>query len=183
MKKALVILGVLVALCAAAMAGFLFYTKSFSPEKRLTLKEEGVELTVKYCRPYKRERKIFGALVPFGKMWRTGANEATIFDTKQKLRIGGEDLPAGTYSLWTIPEEDYWTIVFNGEYGQWGIRASDGEANHDPDMDVLRVKAPARTSTIPIEQFTITLQKSESIVTLALAWDDTQVALPMELVQ
>ncbi len=180
MKKALIIIGVLVAICATALTGFLFYTKSFSPEKTFVHKENGNAFTIVYCRPYKKGRQIFGSLVPYGKVWRTGANAATTFETDRDLTVKGEKLPAGKYSLWTIPEEEQWTIIFNKEHGQWGIRGNDGQVNRDAALDVLQVGIPAAASTEVVEQFTITITSEEPRQpVLNFAWDWTVVQLPM----
>src|SRR5262245_21771913 len=113
-------------------------TISLSPEEEVFFKQDNATITVFYNRPYKKGREIFGGLVPYDKVWRTGANEATTFETTADLVIKGKTLKAGKYSLWTIPNPDTWTIIFNSEYGQWGIN-SKAEANRDPSLDVLQI--------------------------------------------
>lgn len=100
---------------------------------------EGVEVTLEYGRPQVRERQIWGALVPYGKVWRTGANEATTISFDQDVEIEGESLPAGTYGLFTIPGEERWTVIFNKVADQWGA------FNYDAGEDALRVEVEPRS--------------------------------------
>lgn len=103
-------------------------------------------VTIEYSSPSVKGRKIWGTdLVPYGKVWRAGANEATIFQTDAELTIGGKKLPAGKYSLFAIAGEKEWTFIFNSETGQWGIKRS-GEANLDRANDVLTVTATPKKS-------------------------------------
>ena len=101
---------------------------------------EDAYVKVVYGSPRKKDREIFGSLVPYGEVWRTGANEATELTTTADLEINGETLPAGTYSVFTIPGEETWTVIFNSGLGQWGAY------DYDESTDVLRVEAEA-TST------------------------------------
>lgn len=153
-------------------------TKSFSPEDRAVFEKGSVLIHVFYNRPSKKERDIFGALVPYDKVWRTGANEATTFETNTQLEIEGKILKPGKYSLWTIPKEDTWTIIFNEEHGQWGIN-SKGEANRQPERDVLSVDINAVKQDQVFEQFTITFEKSGDDTEMVFAWDKTVAALPI----
>ena len=102
-------------------------------------------VTISYSSPAVKGRKIWGDLVPYGKVWRAGANEATTFQTDAELSIGGKKLPAGKYSLFAIAGENEWTFIFNTETGQWGIKRS-GEANLDRAKDVLTVTAKPKKS-------------------------------------
>jgi hypothetical protein len=153
-------------------------TKSFSPEDEVVYTQGDLNLKVFYNRPYKKDREIFGALVAFDKVWRTGANEATTIETNKDLTIEGKKLKAGKYSLWTIPRENMWTIIFNSEYGQWGIN-SKGEANRQPERDVLSVDVTAVQQDQVFEQFTISFEKSGEDVEMVLAWDKTLVSVPI----
>ncbi len=105
--------------------GKLFYdryaTKAYSPEETVTYEENSLDLEVFYNRPYKKDRVIFGGLVPYGQVWRTGANEATTFSTNEDLLIDGSTLEAGKYTLWTIPMENSWKVIFNSKMYPWGI--------------------------------------------------------------
>lgn len=156
----------------------LKYSKSFSPEKEMVFRHGDLTIKVFYNRPFKKGRKIFGALVPYNEVWRTGANEATTFETNKNLNIEGKTLPAGKYTLWTVPREETWTILFNSEYGQWGIN-SKGEANRDPARDVLSVDIRAVKQEQEFEQFTIEFEEVGEDIEMVLLWDKTLVAIPM----
>ena len=115
--------------------------------------------------------------MPYDKVWRTGANEATTFQTNKDLQIEGNTLKRGKYTLWTIPGEETWKVIFNSEYGQWGI-GSDGEANRDPAKDVLTVDVRAVQQEQIFEQFTISFEKVGEDAEMVLIWDKTLVAVP-----
>lgn len=100
---------------------------------------DGVEITLEYGRPQVRDREIWGGLVPYGKVWRTGADEATTVTFDGDVTIEGETLPAGTYGLFTIPGKDQWTVIFNKVANQWGA------FNYDAGEDALRVTVEPRT--------------------------------------
>lgn len=153
-------------------------TKSFSPEGHVIYTEGDLSIEVVYNRPSKKERQIFGGLVPYNEVWRTGANEATTFETNKDLVIEEKTLKAGKYSLWTIPRQDTWTIFFNSEYGQWGIN-SKGEANRTPEKDVLAIDVSSVKQDQVFEQFTISFEKSGEDIEMVMAWDKTLVALPI----
>ena len=181
MRKFLVFSGTAVVLIIILGAVVLFFmrkqTKSFSPEDQLTFSQGDLEINVFYNRPKKKGREIFGVLVPYGKVWRTGANEATTFETNKDLTFEGKKLKAGKYSLWTIPDEDSWTIIFNTEYGQWGI-SYDGEANRKPGLDALKVEVPPVRQERTFEEFTISFEKTGEEAEMVLIWDKTLVAVP-----
>src|ERR1700742_522213 len=106
----------------------LFATLSFaqktpaSPPASATCKfADGKSITVKYSSPRAKGRKIYGGLVPYGEVWRTGANEATSFVTDAGLTIDGKDVPAGSYTIFTVPNADKWTLIVNKKTGEWGI--------------------------------------------------------------
>jgi hypothetical protein len=181
MKKFLIfsIIGVVVIVALMAIIGYVNTrkTKSFSPEGEATFRKGDLTVRVFYNRPYKKGREIFGALVPYGKVWRTGANEATTFETNKDLTIEGKTLKAGKYSLWTIPNPESWTVIFNSEYGQWGIN-SKGESNRNADRDVLSVPILAVQQNQQFEQFTINFEKTGEEAEMVLMWDKTLVAVP-----
>jgi hypothetical protein len=151
--------------------------KSFSPEDHVIFNQDGLSIKVFYNRPSKKGRPIFGALVPYDKVWRTGANEATTFETNKELFIEGKSLRPGKYSLWTIPREEMWTIIFNAEHGQWGIN-SEGIANRNPQLDVLSIDVRSVQQDAEFEQFTIAFDKVGEEAEMVLFWDKTLVALP-----
>lgn len=156
------------------------HTKSFSPENEVAFDMDDLTVSVVYNRPYKKGREIFGELVPYDAVWRTGANEATIFDTNKDLMIKGSRLKAGKYTLWTVPNKDTWTVIFNSEFGQWGIN-SKGEANRNPDRDVLTIEVPVSYHETSIEQFTISFEKVGDDAEMVMLWDTTVVAVPISI--
>jgi hypothetical protein len=169
---------VLVALLA--YTGFQFLkarTKKASPEETVAFFLNDLTVEVTYSRPCKKGRTIFGALVPYGKVWRTGANEATTFTVNKDVTFGEAPLKAGTYTLWTIPNEDEWLVILNGKMYGWGVNF-DGVAQRDPMADVAKAKAPVRRTDAITEQFTISVEGSPS--ELVLRWDDVQVQVPLK---
>lgn len=172
--------------------GLLFYfvgipyiktqTKKKSPQQTVTFNENIngslIKISVAYSKPYKKGRVIFGGLVPFGKVWRTGANENTIFKTDKDLIIGGKKLPAGEYSLWPIPEKDKWTVIWNKKQYAWGIKF-DGLASREPEKDAIQVEAAVETQSPSLEQFNIAFEKNGNTVNLILAWDQTKINIPI----
>lgn len=150
-------------------------TKKASPEATAVFTDGTFEIRVDYCRPYKKDRQIFGELVPYGEVWRTGANEATKVTFNKEVKINETKIPAGTYTLWTIPNEKKWTIIFNNEVVDWGV-GFDGKANRDSDNDVANFKVPVQKLDSVVEQFTINF---EYHVNMTLAWDQTKVSIPI----
>jgi hypothetical protein len=147
---------------------------------------------VTYGRPYIRGRDIFGApgdtvtyLVPYGALWRTGANEATELTNTGPLVIAGQRLEAGTWSIFTVPGADAWEIRFSPQLGLDGtgrIDETSGEFTpdiYDPDRDVLRVRVPSGRTDEEIDQFTITFEKTASGADLVLQWERTVVKVPI----
>ncbi|MBX2899320.1 MAG: DUF2911 domain-containing protein [Cyclobacteriaceae bacterium] len=178
MKKFLLVLGViLVIICGALVYMRTVYTKSFSPEDKVSFSSGDLALAVQYNRPYKKGRVIFGDLVPYEQVWRTGANEATIFTTNKDLIFEGQTLPAGSYSLFTIPDEESWTFIFNKETGQWGVNYK-GQVNRNPAKDILKIEAPSVQQEKEFEQFTISIERWGEELQLTLMWDKTLVSLP-----
>ena len=125
------------------------------------------EIVINYSQPGVKGREIWGGLVPYGKVWRTGANEATTFETSADLTLGGKTLPAGKYSLFTIPEKDKWTFIFNSVSDQWGAYS------YDKSKDVLRVTATSKNSGKMMERMTFKIADGE----IQLWWDELVVSL------
>jgi len=137
-----------------------------------TIKE--ATITINYGSPSVRGRKIWGGLVPYDKIWRTGANPATTFQTSKDIKVKGKTLPAGKYSLFTIPGENKWKVIFNSQTGQWGIK-NDGSANDNPAKDVLTVTVKPRKSKEFNERLTFKIT-SKSFV---LLWEN--LAVPVKI--
>ncbi|MBX2913891.1 MAG: DUF2911 domain-containing protein [Cyclobacteriaceae bacterium] len=179
MKKFLIVVGVLIVVAFGVFYYLKVQTKTKSPEDESKFTNGSLEITIHYNRPFKKGRIIFGELVPFGKVWRTGANEATIFSTNKDLIFGEQVLKAGSYSLFTLPEENNWTILFNAETGQWGIKFN-GETNRDPAKDVLAVQANSVQQEKEFEQFTISIERWGEEMQLIFMWDKTLVSVPFK---
>jgi hypothetical protein len=125
----------------------------------------GVSVLVDYGRPYRKGRTVFAAdgLVPFGRVWRTGANAATTLVTSGDLTVGGTRLPAGTYTLYTVPNANAWQLVINRQTGQWGTVYSQAQ-------DVARVPMTVRALPSPVEQFTVAVEGDA----LVMRWETTE---------
>ena len=132
----------------------------------------GAELWVDYSRPQKRGRVIFGDVVPWNSVWRTGANAATQVNTSADLVIGGATVPAGKYTLWTLPTPTGWKLIVNKNTGQWGTA-------YDAQYDLVRVDARVETLAAPVEQFTITFEPAAAPTTITFTWDRTKVSVPV----
>jgi len=178
MKKILIIGSSILVLIAGVLTYYVqFYTKSFSPSATVDFNDGNLKIQVVYCRPYKKGREIFGKLEPYGKTWRTGANEPTTFQTNSDLKFGDKVLKAGKYSLWTVPNPETWQVVFNSEIPSWGVNF-DGTAQRNPDTDALVLETPVVAQGKIFEQFTISVEKVGEGAELILIWDKTLVAVP-----
>lgn len=184
LKKIAWIIGIFVLAIAGFMGYIMLTTKNHSPAAVEEFTNNGLTLKVNYCQPSKKGRLIFGeekerALVPYGKKWRTGANEATEIEFSNDVLINGQVLKAGRYSLYTIPGASEWTIVFNSKLGYWG--ASLFGDPFDESLDVLRAPASVSSAEAESEKFTISITAADSVVTnLNFAWDKTQATLPVQ---
>jgi len=142
MKKKLISKGLVLTLVAMLMTSLIYAqsdkSKRASPPETATGTIEGSTITINYSSPAVKGRKIWGGLVPYDKVWRLGANEATIFETSKDIKVEGKNLPAGKYSLYAIPGEKEWVFIFNSKTGQWGIK-EDGSTTDESANDVLRV--------------------------------------------
>ncbi|MEM8967391.1 MAG: DUF2911 domain-containing protein [Bacteroidota bacterium] len=144
-----------------------------SPMSVAAMKQGDTYVKVVYCRPHKRDRQVFGGLVPYGEVWRLGANEATEITLTEDLMLNGQKLAAGTYSMYAIPEKDKWTVIFNNALGEWG------HYNYDKDKDALRVEAPTSKTEESYEPFTIMF--NEAGTEMIMAWEDTKVVVPISV--
>lgn len=155
-------------------------TKKNSPEKTAAYTMNGFDLLVRYSSPYKKGRVIFGELVPYDTVWRTGANEPTSFETRSDINVIDKALPAGKYSLWTIPGKDSWTVILNKEIPDWGVSLTSGgrETTRDPAQDIIQVVVPVENLAQPVESFTIDFEKGDQLF-LRLYWDETRVKVPL----
>ena len=155
------------------------FSQRLSPKDTVEFKLNDLKLEVFYNRPSKKNRAIFGALVPFNQVWRTGANEASTFETNQALEVQGMTLPIGKYTLWTVPKDTTWIVIFNSKQYPWGVN-SDMEPLWNPNYDVLNIEIPVQKLTSIVEQFTIAFDNSTDNLFLTMAWDDVKVAVPLK---
>jgi hypothetical protein len=168
MQSRMLFVAVMVAILAAGITAQEQQKAPLSPAGTATFTfADGKTITIDYSRPSMRTRKIFGGLVPYGQVWRTGANSATSLKTDVNLTIGGASVPAGSYTLYTIPEEKKWTLIINKQTGQWGT-------DYDEKQDLARVEMKLSKNASPTEQFTIGFdQTGATSAVLKLDWADT----------
>jgi len=182
MKRVLLIVGFLVVASLIGAVIWWYNTKSYSPENSITFQEGNVRIQVAYNRPFKKGREIFGVLVPYGKTWRTGANEATVLETSHDLVINGVVLPKGKYSIWTVPNENQWQVIFNTTIPPWGIDVmNDGQPARSPNGKEVIIEVPVMKSPKEIEQFTITIERAGDSMELVFLWDRTLVVVPFAI--
>ena len=157
-----------IAICGVASVAQEKEKKPLSPPGEASVKfDDGKTVTIQYSRPSMRGRKIFGGLVPYGQVWRTGANAATSLKTDVDLTIGGASVPAGSYTLYTLPGMKSWKLIINKQTGQWGTEYSEGQ-------DLARVDMKVSQASSGMETFTISLNKtSATSATLKLDWENT----------
>ena len=153
-----------------------YYPVDFAHDRKFAPEKVGDKAfaRVSYSRPAKKDREIFGKLIPFGKVWRAGANESTEIKFYQDVVIQGKKITAGTYALFAIPNEKEWTIILNSDLDQWGAYS------YNEAKDVLRVTVPVKKAEEVVENFAIQFaKKTDNTVVLQLAWDTTLVELPL----
>jgi len=177
---------VLILLSLIALGLFLYSTfvenifaKRLSPKDTVEFKLNDLKLEVFYNRPYKKNRDIFGALIPFNQVWRTGANEATTFETNKPLELNGIQLAARKYTLWTVPKDSTWHVIFNSKQYSWGVNA-EMKPMWDPNYDVINIEVPVQKLENTVEQFTISFDNSTDNLFITMAWDDVKVAVPLK---
>jgi DUF2911 family protein len=132
---------------------------------------DGKTITTDYSSPRAKGRQIFGGLVPYNEVWRTGANEATTFVTTANLNVEGKDVPAGNYTIFTVPAQDKWTLIINKKTGEWGI------PYHYESDELVRVPMQVSKTSGPVENFTINYDQSGGGCTLQISWENTQASV------
>ncbi len=145
-----------------------------SPRDTVRATLAGAELWVDYGRPAKRGRQIFGSTVPWDSVWRTGANAATQFRTSHDLKIAGVRIPAGLYTLWTLPTARGASLIVNKQTGQWGTQ-------YDSAQDLVRVPLTVETLPARVDRFTIDIEPTARGGVLRLVWDDRRFSAPLEV--
>jgi hypothetical protein len=174
LKKIFIGLAVLAVILFVAFQVLRSKTKSSSPEVKQTYAVGASKINLFYCSPSKKGREIFGGIIKYGEVWRTGANEPTTFETDGNLVINGNKLPAGKYSLWTIPQQDSWTIIFNKEIPFWGDN-TDGKAARNAKKDIFQVVVSVEKLISSQEKLSIDAQNNA----LTIIWDMTKVSVPI----
>jgi hypothetical protein len=146
-------------------------SKRPSPPEKATCDLGGGSITTDYSSPRMKGRKIFGDLVPYGEVWRTGANEATTFVTTGEVEVGGKTVPAGSYTIFTVPEANKWTLIVNKKTGEWGIPYKyQSDELERVDMKVSKVSSP-------VEDFTISYHQSSNGCVMNVEWDTTRASV------
>jgi Protein of unknown function (DUF2911) len=134
---------------------------------------DGKSITVNYSSPRAKGRKIYGGLVPYGQVWRTGANEATTFVTDTGLTVAGKDVPAGSYTIFTVPNENKWSLIINKKTGEWGIPYKyESDELGRVDMDVSKTSAP-------VENFTISFHEMGNGCHMYMDWENTRATVEL----
>ena len=172
--KTLAIAASLLCLVIAAASQPQDKSKRPSPPGKAEVVLKGKTITIDYSRPFAKGRKIIGGIVPYNQVWRTGANEATTFTTPIDLTIEDTKVPAGTYTLYSLPSESGWKLIINKQTGQWGTE-------YDQKQDLARVDMQSAKTAQPVEQFTISFdKKGEDAATLVMEWENTKVSVPVK---
>ena len=176
--KYILTIGAIIACVSPLMA----QQKRISPHETVSKVIDGNRVTIVYGRPYTKDpttgqnRKIWGELVPYGEVWRTGADEATLLITQKPIMIGETTIPAGAYTLWTLPNEDGTAkLIINKQIGQWGI----GPGSYDKEQDLVRVDLKKEALDTPVDQFTMAISKNPSGGgVLKMMWESTAFSTP-----
>jgi hypothetical protein len=175
MKTALLRTGCAVCVGLGMLIGVQAQNKKpvLSPPAETSQTVDGKTVSIKYSAPSMRGRKIFGGLLPYDKVWRTGANAATTLKTEANLKIGDANVPAGTYTLYTLPSAGTWKLIINKQTGQWGTV-------YNQDQDLARVDMKKETLSSPQEKMSITLEPFQgNQSTLHVRWETTDVSVPV----
>jgi len=152
-------------------------SKYTSPPASVAAAIAGDSINIEYYAPSMHGRKVMGGLVPFGVVWCTGANWATKITTQANLEMGGLKVPAGSYSIWTLPNQNAWTLIINKQIGQFHL-------NYDSSQDFGRTKMNLKTLAAPVETFKIELRSDGGNKgTLALLWETTEASIPFTVVR
>ncbi|MCX6214429.1 DUF2911 domain-containing protein [Spirosoma sp.] len=190
MKKTALLLGFILFTIATASAqtfrgldktpmDMAYYPDDYAHDRKFAPAKIGTDkamVRITYNRPFKNGREVFGKLVPYGKVWRAGANEAPEIKFYQDVTIGGKKIPAGSYALLTIPNENEWIIILSSDVDQWGAYS------YNEKLDVARVNVPVQKAETPLENFSIQFAKKDAKnAVMYMGWDTTVVAVPIGL--
>ena len=172
----------IVAILVLGFVGYAIYilVNPVSPKDTVVYNSDDANFEVVYSRPYKKDRLIFGseedgALVPFGKYWRTGANAATTFETSSDILFNEVKLKAGKYALFTFPYENNWTVTLSSKSDVFFAIEQP-----DPKFDVLKTSVDVKSMETTLEQLTVDFLQDSSFVNMRLMWDNTSISIPLE---
>jgi hypothetical protein len=174
MRKAILMGSAVLLAAAATVVVRAQQDKSKRPSPPATAKCElagGKSVTVDYSSPRAKGRKVFGGIVPYGEVWRAGANEATTFVTNSDLMVGGKHVPAGSYTLFAIPNQDKWTLIISKKTGEWGVPYPGA------DSDFARVDMKVSATSGAVENFTIAFDKGAKGCTLRMEWENSRASV------
>jgi hypothetical protein len=163
-------------MCCLVAGAALAQTNYTSPPATSLAAFGGKQVRISYHAPSMHGREIFGGLVPYGQVWRAGANQATLLHTELDLTIGGLAVPKGDYSLYILPEEKQWTLIINTQTGQWGIGPHG--TTEDPAKDLGRVVMKLSKPPAPVETWNIAFTEDGNQGTLAFSWANTVATVP-----
>lgn len=148
-----------------------------SPLAIISMRYKDAYVKITYSQPQKHDREIFGKLVPYGQVWRMGANEATEITVTKSIQLNGSLLKAGTYAIFTIPEKEKWTIIINNDLGLWGAY------NYNSKLDEMRFQVPVQSLSGEIqEQFTMQFDQRNEVADLLILWDRVKVSIPFKFI-
>ena len=170
MQKPAMMTAMLIALVAVVAAAQMSKDKSQRPSPPAQAQcsfSDGKTITVDYSSPRAKGRTIFGGLVPYGEVWRTGANEATSFVATTNVKAGNLAVPAGNYTIFTVPNQDKWTLIINKKTGEWGIP-------YKYESDELGRVDMKVSQTSPVDNFTISFDQSGSTCSMTISWEKTK---------
>ncbi|MBK6975867.1 MAG: DUF2911 domain-containing protein [Cytophagaceae bacterium] len=173
MKKIINVIFIAIGLLILSLFGVRYYTKSHSEFDTVIGKTGDLQVKVGYSPPIMKNRKIFGELVPYNTVWRTGANEATLVTFSKNCFMAGKSIKAGDYSLWTIPRKKNWVIILNNETGQWGT-------NYDENKDYLRFTIKSESSPKLTDKLTIGFKNIKNGLNMELKWENTIINIPIK---
>ena len=176
----------IIATLAVSASPLMAQQKRVSPHDTISTVIDGNRVTIVYGRPYTKDprtgeaRKIWGGLVPYGQIWRTGSDEATLLITQKPIAFGDTTIPAGAYTLWTLPNEDGTAkLAINKQIGQWGANRGDLKEIYDESLDVARIDLKKAALDKPVDQFTMAIEKNPSGGgLLKMMWEGTQFSAP-----
>ena len=172
-KKSFILLSatILLTLVATAVAQEAAKPRP-SPAATADATLNGKKISIAYSQPSMRGRKIMGGLVPYDQVWRTGANDATTLKTETDLNIGGTTVPAGTYTLYSLPAAGTWKLIINKQTGQWGTE-------YHQEQDLARVDMKKESLSTPVETFVINFDPKTDPKALVMEWEKTKLSVPI----